>query len=153
MAARPCDALTEQCPAKTVMVPGIGDRDRHLRVGGVDRLEAEMTDDRSSSVSAQDLGHEPFAVLVVRPAEESSGEIADPVRGAKEPRLARIVGEIPIEPPEGCSVGWGDRPDLDFRWWRRLGHGNSVTEGSTAHQVRMARMWRPTGRCWDRSHG
>ena len=108
-----------------------------------------MTDDGPPTIDVDDLGDDAFAVLVIRPAEEPSSAVADPGRGAEEPSLLRVLREVSIEARKGVAVGRGDRPDLDRRWWRRIGHGHRFAERSSAHQVRTARIRHPSGRCFE----
>jgi hypothetical protein len=70
MGRRPIDGCCQQRTPDPAVLPGIGDRDRHLEVSSaVDGLEAEVTDDHVGLEIAPLRRDEPFPVSVVRAAE------------------------------------------------------------------------------------
>ena len=142
--ATPCVAgpgiAREHRVAKPVMLPAVGDGDRHLGLAGrIGSMQTwPMITDRPSAPAPS--ATMPFAMLVIGTAEESRRAVGDAWRCAVEPRLPRVARQLRIERARGLrdrwqrSVGSGTASASTHLSWPQL-----TPDDAIRHQVRMAR--------------
>ena len=114
MILRPVNSREQEGPSNAVSLPGVRNGDRHLEAG-ITGFQAEVADD--SAVTQRGVRRQrdkTLAVLVVRPAQEAGGVVADATGHGMEAREPAIGGKPGVEPRELEPVGRSDRPDKEI---------------------------------------
>src|SRR4029079_13240503 len=135
---RPLEGRGQQCETDAVVLPRVRDRDGHLDVLGIDRLQAQVADDQPPATVTDDCD-QPFTMHVVEPAERHRHAVVDPARAPVEARVKTVPREPGVEALEWHDVIRADGPDRDATRDPRIVHGLSVPSPPRSREGRTAR--------------